>query len=314
MSRPDGSSFTPESENKPLAGRKILVTGGATGTGLNVGLGLSRLGAEIIVGTRDQKKFDEAASKIGEGRAFPFIADLTKDTDIRKAIAGLYIGNKIPTDVVLSAAGGMEPFMREFMSGLVKVNRADGDKREVLAAFREHITGLVDDAMGFAKAVNVEGQIYLMNVLHDTLLPGARVIYFSSLPSTFFNDHEPPAFYRGVAQTKHAFEEWLKQQAPRFKERGIHVSIVSAHGIIGTNVVKISERYILPLLPERQQLRFKSAFVTDSDMLDATLIGLQSDVRDWTENPRMLYAIAPGKVVDRLEASDPIFDDFNVPV
>lgn len=202
MASPDLLVKPERYEGEPLKGRRILVTGDATGTGLRVGVELSRLGAEIIVGTRSQKNFDEAVEQIGVNRVTPFIADLTRDTDIRRAIADLHIRNEIPTDVVLSAAGGMEPFMREFMSGLVKVNRVDGDKQKALVEFREHIKDLVDDSMEFARAVNFDGPKYLMNVLHDTLPVGARVVYYSSLPSTFFEDHDPPAFYRGVAETR----------------------------------------------------------------------------------------------------------------
>lgn len=107
---------------------------------------------------------------------------------------------------------------------------------------------------------------------------------------------------------------WLKQEAARFEKRGIYLSIVSAHGIVGTNVVKISERYILPLLPESQQEGFRSAFVTDEDMLNATLIAFQSDPRNWAEYPRMLYAIGPGQIADELAPGDPIFENFKIPV
>ena len=68
-----------------LAGRTILVTGGTSGTGLAVAKAAHRLGADVLIGSRSQTSYAEAAAAIGGDRVAPFIADFADPRSLEAA-------------------------------------------------------------------------------------------------------------------------------------------------------------------------------------------------------------------------------------
>lgn len=71
-----------------LAGKTALVTGGGSGLGQAIAVGLSRAGAIVAVAGRDASKLDETVRLIegSGGSAFPVCMDILDDASVRKAV------------------------------------------------------------------------------------------------------------------------------------------------------------------------------------------------------------------------------------
>jgi len=77
------------SANKPLAGRKALVTGASSGFGEATALTLARAGAEVAITARRADRLEALASTIaGEGgKAHVIVADFLRQQDVVRAVA-----------------------------------------------------------------------------------------------------------------------------------------------------------------------------------------------------------------------------------
>lgn len=291
-----------------------MITGGATGVGLETAIDLGKAGAEVIIGTRSQKHFEAAAVRIGIDEVIPFIADLTDFGQIRNAVSRIYQDGKVPTDVVLSAAGGMEPFMEDLMRGLVRLKKCTGEEFDLnLESLKERIRGWVATSWDYAARVNLAGPRFLIRFLSDFLPYGSRVIFYSSLPSTFVHEVAPPGFYKNVALSKWVFEQFFESQSSDLIKKGVYPAIVSGHIVAESNVGRITERYLLPLLPEEEREGFRASFITAQDMIQATRMLLGSDPKVWQVYPKRLYVIRPGVIVSNLSTDDSVFS-FRSPI
>lgn len=105
------SDPTENGENEPLKGRKVLVVGGATGSGLDLVTKLHALGAFVIPTTRDFTHFNKNVMPLlGYERVFPLVFDITSESQIDDALKTLKGEDLGITDCVISAAGGMKSF------------------------------------------------------------------------------------------------------------------------------------------------------------------------------------------------------------
>lgn len=71
--------------NKDLTGKNVVITGGNTGIGKKTARRLLELGANIIIGSRDEKKNKETVeelSSIGKGNIISFKLDLADKSSI----------------------------------------------------------------------------------------------------------------------------------------------------------------------------------------------------------------------------------------
>ncbi len=76
-----------------LKGKRILVTGGGTGLGKEISVGLASHGAHVFICGRRQEVLDNAASEIRKrsgGRADAFVANVRDPNSIEKAIADIW--------------------------------------------------------------------------------------------------------------------------------------------------------------------------------------------------------------------------------
>jgi NAD(P)-dependent dehydrogenase (short-subunit alcohol dehydrogenase family) len=72
-----------------MAGRKTaVVVGGSSGIGLAVAEALAARGEAVVVTSRDPKKGEAAAAKVGHG-ATAIVIDLTRPNEIAKRVAGI---------------------------------------------------------------------------------------------------------------------------------------------------------------------------------------------------------------------------------
>ena len=99
----------------PLAGKTALITGAASGLGLETALGLARLGADIIVVDRDRAGGESAARKVHETR--PAVQtefrhlDLASLTAIRE-FSRLFLQEDRTIDILVNNAGLLPPLQR----------------------------------------------------------------------------------------------------------------------------------------------------------------------------------------------------------
>jgi NAD(P)-dependent dehydrogenase (short-subunit alcohol dehydrogenase family) len=72
-------------------GRRALVTGAGRGIGRATALALAAAGAQLVLVSRTESELDEVAGAIrsGDGRAQPFVLDVTCSDALRDAFAGL---------------------------------------------------------------------------------------------------------------------------------------------------------------------------------------------------------------------------------
>ena len=77
------------SDNKPLSGRKALVTGASSGFGEATALTLARAGAEVALTARRADRLEALAKIISDegGKAHVIVADFLREADVVRAVA-----------------------------------------------------------------------------------------------------------------------------------------------------------------------------------------------------------------------------------
>ena len=309
----EGSKRTELHETQPFYGRRILITGGATGTGFEAAKLFHGLGADIVIGTRSQTNFEKALEQLGTERTYPFIADITDYLQIRQAVESLRRQNLVPTDIIFSAAGGMESFMRDFIGALVAVKHAKTpqEKDDLLGEFQQQADGWAASTREASMKVNYEGPVLLIEVLSPSLPRGTKLVDYSSLWSSYLRN--VPRFYRSIAESKHEFENWLMQYGPLLAEEEIYTAIISGHVVTDSGVGKITKRYVLPLLPIENQEVVRRSFITTADMMKATRQVLESNPSARAKHPKRLFVANGGQITESLSPQDPIFS-YKLPI
>lgn len=86
-----------------LSGKVAIVTGGASGIGLAISKLFHAQGATVHMFELNAELADAEAAALGEGRAFAHAVDVTKQDDVRKAVAAVAAGG--PIDILVNNAG-----------------------------------------------------------------------------------------------------------------------------------------------------------------------------------------------------------------
>ena len=283
-----------------LSGRSVLVTGGSSGIGLALVRALHERGAEVVVGTRRRERFDAIAAELGGGRLHPFLADLTDPAELDSALAAMTAEAPAVTDLVHSAAGGLEPIVRDLLRRVMGLRRVPPEQREsALRSAREEVARLVAENRSAAMAINFEAPVRLVSRLVPALPRGGTVSFYSSLWSTFYGAAPVPRFYASVAESKLALERWLEERAPGWAERGLSTVIVSGHTTRDTSMGQLIDRHLAPLLPASRQEPFRRFFIDSAEMVAAEVDLLEQAaagrlppglVRRYVYGPRVVAA------------------------
>jgi 3-oxoacyl-[acyl-carrier protein] reductase len=254
-----------------FSGRTVLVTGGSSGTGLALVRELHRQGATVVIGTRRPDRYAEIASELGGLRVHPFLADITDLERTSAQLRDLLAGGPLPTDVVHSAAGGLEPILRHLLRKAVALRKvAPSEFDRAVGQARDEIRELVAANRGHAFAVNFDAPARLLEEAAAALPDGGALVFYSSLWSSFYGRVPTPQFYAGVAESKLALEGWLEERAPAWAERRITTAIISGHTASDTSMGEVIDRHLAPLLGSRQD-RFRGFFITTADLVDTAL-------------------------------------------
>ena len=93
-----------------LGGKVALVTGGGSGIGRGIAIGMAEFGADVAIIDIDADAASEAASRILEKgrRAHVIIADVMDRDAVRSAIAGAVVALG-QIDILVNNAGGTRP-------------------------------------------------------------------------------------------------------------------------------------------------------------------------------------------------------------
>lgn len=92
-------------------GKRVLVTGGATGIGFAIAQGFAQLGGDVTILSRNEANLKAAAGRLGNGGRF-HVADVRDANAVVAAAKALG-----PQDVVVNAAAGNFPVPFDAMSG-----------------------------------------------------------------------------------------------------------------------------------------------------------------------------------------------------
>jgi NAD(P)-dependent dehydrogenase (short-subunit alcohol dehydrogenase family) len=299
MATPTRSSF--DASGAALTGRTILVTGASSGAGLNGAIAWAGLGAHVVVGSRSEDRYREVESRIAAGRVHPFIADLADPASIDLALDALERSGVTPTDIVHSAAGGLEPMVRPLLRAAVaQRKRPPGPERDAaLAKHGEEMANRSTGASAMAWRVNVDGPRHLITRLAPRLPDGARIITYASIWSALFSEGAYPAFYHAVAESKTGLETWLAGQAPGWSSRHIALTVLIGHILADTSTGMLIDRNLTPLMSEADQPEFRSAYITTDDLTTAaTRLLLEPDPVIGVL--RRAYVMRAGVVLDEI--------------
>jgi len=156
-----------------LSGRRVVVTGGASGIGRAAVLKFARASADVVVADRDERGGEATRAAVAEigGPPAAFVQiDLADDASVRAAAEAILAGGT--PDVLVNAAGWdrLEPFVEntfEFMDQIVRINLLGPAKltRELLPAMI---------AAGAGKIVNVASDAGRVGSSGETIYAGAK--------------------------------------------------------------------------------------------------------------------------------------------
>ncbi len=89
-----------------FTGKRIVITGGSSGIGLQMAQTFGELGADVVITGRTQASLDEAAS--GQTHITPFVCDVTNDEQV--VALRDFMDEQGGTDILINNAGVMEFF------------------------------------------------------------------------------------------------------------------------------------------------------------------------------------------------------------
>ena len=198
----------------PLAGRRILVTGGTTGIGRAIAVLLASEGARVFVCGRDPQHLEDALARIREvGDGDGIAIDLAEADNVARLFAAAtdYLGG---LDVaVINAARGAE--------GLTETSEA-----ELRYTIGGNFTAYLLSAQHAARAMGAEGED--ATGAGDIVLVGSMSAYVLGPGSTV---------YAGIKYGIQGFAIALRRELGR---KGVRVSLVEP-GLTGSDMVKEGE-------------------------------------------------------------------------
>lgn len=200
-------------ESLSLEGKNAIVTGASRGIGAEIAYLLAIRGA-VVLGTylsKERRMMQVCMrAKAKMGVIVPLAADIT-ESEGRVRIFQHATGQFKTVDfLILNAAGGLE---------------------------RERL----NDPQ-WPMHINKEAQLALVELLLPLLRPSGKIVYLTSVWAHRLGEVAQFPGYEGVARSKHACEEALRELIPTLNRHGIVVGFVCGHLVEGTATKTLFER------------------------------------------------------------------------
>ncbi|WP_336657448.1 MULTISPECIES: SDR family oxidoreductase [unclassified Leucobacter] len=205
-----------------LAGRRALVTGSSRGIGADTVRYFAEAGADVVVNFRNKApRAEKLAAQLRElgVRALVQGADLTDPQSVAAmmdAVREEFGGLDV---LVLNASGGMEGGMEE----------------------------------DYALKLNRDAQLAVLDAALPLMGEGSRVVFVTSHQAHFIRTTPTMPEYEGVALSKRAGEDALRERIPALEERGIGFTVVSGDMIEGTVTATLLNRLSPGAIEERRE-------------------------------------------------------------
>ncbi|QAB17945.1 SDR family NAD(P)-dependent oxidoreductase [Leucobacter muris] len=205
-----------------LSGRRALVTGSSRGIGADTVRYFAEAGADVVVNFRNKApRAEKLAAQLRElgVRALVQGADLTDPDSVEammEAVREEFGGLDI---LVLNASGGMESGMEE----------------------------------DYALKLNRDAQLSVLDAALPLLGEGSRVVFVTSHQAHFIRTTPTMPEYEGVALSKRAGEDALRERIPELEERGIGFTVVSGDMIEGTVTATLLNRLNPGAIEQRRE-------------------------------------------------------------
>ncbi|MFL0413547.1 SDR family oxidoreductase [uncultured Sphingomonas sp.] len=197
----------------PLAGRRVLVTGGTTGIGRAIAVLLASEGARVFVCGRNEQHLEDALTRIREvGEGDGIAIDLAEEENVARLFEAAtgYLGG---LDVaVINAARGAE--------GLLDMTEAD-----LRYTIGSNFTAYLLSAQHAAKAMGADGEEAKAKAKGDIVLIGSMSAYVLGPGSTV---------YAGIKYGIQGFAIALRRE---LGPKGVRVSLVEP-GLTGSDMVE----------------------------------------------------------------------------
>lgn len=194
-----------------LDGRRALVTGSSRGVGADTVRYFAEAGADVVVNFRNKAP-----------RAEKLAASL-RELGVRALVQGADL-----TDPE-SVAGMMEVVKEEFGGLDILVLNASGGMEG----------GMAED---YALQLNRDAQLAVLDAALPLMSEGSRVVFVTSHQAHFIRTTPTMPEYEGVARSKRAGEDALRERIPELAERGIGFTVVSGDMIEGTVTATLLNR------------------------------------------------------------------------
>ncbi len=197
-----------------LRNKTAVITGSSRGIGREIAKSLALEGVEIIGNYVDPKKewraieieliVESLGSKMKSVRA-----DITEPGDRDSLLHKILADHPKGIDyLILNAAGGLEK----------------------------------DAPPDYARKINVESQLALVDTFLPHMIHGGNIIYLTSLWAHKYGEIKQPDFYKPIAETKHEAEMALRRKIPELSENGIKLGILCGPVIRGTATYLLLKR------------------------------------------------------------------------
>jgi NAD(P)-dependent dehydrogenase (short-subunit alcohol dehydrogenase family) len=154
-------------------------------------------------------------------------------------------------------------------------------------------------------AVNLRGPKMLLDLLVPVLPAGGSVTFYSSLWSSFYPHPQIPVYYLNVAESKREMERWLEIKAVEWARLRITTAILSSTWIADTRIGQVLDRFSAELLIPAERKRWRSTYVTCSEILTTTLDVLGRVHGNASGGLVRLYLLGSGQIVANMGPDDP---------
>lgn len=194
-----------------LENKVSLVTGASRGIGAATAIKLAEAGSDVILNYRSKRARAEEVARQIEAlgrRAVPLQADLTEPAELSRMMSSIEdIFGRLDL-LILNASGGLER----------------------------------DKAEDYAMKLNETAQIETAKLSASMMSSGGRIVFVTSHWAHFYGMKPSLPAYDGVAKSKRAGEDALREFGKQLETNGLSLIVVSGDAIEGTITVRLLER------------------------------------------------------------------------